>query len=114
MATSPFVPHWTEAGQLPPADWTNHVPVAGLQIHLSARESPDICAPRATSPAVPQFTEARSGAPELGLTYQYPVDGRKIAKSAWPSPVKSPATGTSPARSEEHTSELQSRGHLVC
>src|SRR6266496_3047974 len=97
MATSPFVPHWTEAGKVPSADSTYQVPVEGLQITLSARESPDTCAPRATSPAVPQFTEARSGAPELGLTNQYPVDGRKIAKSAWPSPVKSPATGTSPA-----------------
>src|SRR3989442_721571 len=32
----------------------------------------------------------------------------------WPSPVRSPAEQAERERSEEHTSELQSRPHLVC
>src|SRR5690625_6487285 len=35
--------------------------------------------------------------------------GRRRGRRRWPSTAAAPA-----ARSEEHTSELQSRGHLVC
>src|SRR6266498_2682490 len=95
METSPFVPHWTEAGKVPSADSTYQVPVEGLQITLSARESPDTCAPRATSPAVPH-TIATVPPPEK-CTYQVPVDGRNTAMSVTPFPSKSPGTGMSPA-----------------
>src|SRR5690625_6640640 len=36
----------------------------------------------------------------LGVTYPYPIVDHKVARKR--------------TRSEEHTSELQSRGHLVC
>src|SRR2546422_2915726 len=44
-----------------------------------------------------------------------PARRRRIsAQQAWKCPVKHPATGRAAVRSEEHTSELQSRLHLVC
>src|SRR5437870_5913743 len=39
---------------------------------------------------------------------------RSPAESPVPSPAPSAPRAASAARSEEHTSELQSRGHLVC
>src|SRR5207253_10183439 len=45
----------------------------------------------------------QSGA-ALGIAFAFPIFGFLIAKVGWPVAF----------RSEEHTSELQSRGHLVC
>src|SRR5215510_16232861 len=43
--------------------------------------------------------------------YRWPTAKRTSATSPR---SRGPASGVAPARSEEHTSELQSRGHLVC
>src|SRR5207253_6256742 len=37
------------------------------------------------------------------------VESKNVTTNGWPASYVAP-----PARSEEHTSELQSRGHLVC
>src|SRR5690625_5517860 len=47
----------------------------------------------------------------------FPKKKVETTRSTFPSPSRSAAArrnGNSPIRSEEHTSELQSRGHLVC
>src|SRR5690625_5784619 len=41
-------------------------------------------------------------------------DGRRLAESPGNLCVRTPALRAEISRSEEHTSELQSRGHLVC
>src|SRR5690625_6978369 len=47
-----------------------------------------------------------------GFSSDVPID--PLASDDFPAPVRSPLFVPDNARSEEHTSELQSRGHLVC
>src|SRR5690625_7030228 len=75
-----------------------------------------------TRPATSQLTTvASSSAPTATITKSHTASKNGAASSSsnttitsWPV-ESSPATLTGmTARSEEHTSELQSRGHLVC
>src|SRR5690625_7035784 len=43
-----------------------------------------------------------------------PVRSKTFTSSMWSGPAPASLAATHTARSEEHTSELQSRGHLVC
>src|SRR5207253_10845690 len=83
--------------------------------------------------ALPIFAGARAGRPFVALGFD-PRNSDWVLRVAWPlfvlntinafveedtSYVSSFRTGEvwripAPSRSEEHTSELQSRGHLVC
>src|SRR5437870_8258016 len=53
---------------------------------------------------------ARSPAPRC----RYTARRSRRAPPAGSPPHRAPRAGTGTTRSEEHTSELQSRGHLVC
>src|SRR5207253_6140282 len=69
--------------------------------------------PRST--LFPYTTLFRSGGGSVRTTPGRCVTGTLRVKVWVPPPANSTCTAsTSPARSEEHTSELQSRGHLVC
>src|SRR5215510_16224511 len=59
--------------------------------------------PRST--LFPYTTLFRSTPCSIGMAWSRSRDGRGTGR---------PARRCRPARSEEHTSELQSRGHLVC
>src|SRR5207253_9669899 len=70
-------------------------------------------------PSAPVFFFIRRPQPRSTL-FPYTTLFRSLADRivaedilVWPS-VTGPARGRAIARSEEHTSELQSRGHLVC
>src|SRR5690625_5827854 len=76
-------------GPMPPVG-TNFTPPNGPASALIAGAPPEVCAGK-------NFTACRPA-----------------ASAAWISvAVTVPGSGSTP-RSEEHTSELQSRGHLVC
>src|SRR5439155_21539878 len=62
------------------------------------------------------FGFARLDAAEQGIdAFGYVVANRAIGAALWERLSGAPElTLRVPARSEEHTSELQSRGHLVC
>src|SRR5690625_4694939 len=75
-------------------------PPASESISIRTRTCP-------TVPSTPPSSWPRHGTP---------------GSTSWPSPTTTPGTvggrprtpSSTPGRSEEHTSELQSRGHLVC
>ncbi len=75
---SPEVPQATEGGKRPSAERTYQLPFDGRHTTLSARESPAICAGNGASPDAPQATDGSSDRVALDLTYQVPVEGRKI------------------------------------
>src|SRR5690606_41877690 len=67
-------------------------------------------------PALPRAVLRRSGNPHPALS-RFAGEGSDLrAPCPWSSPchAPSPVLAPSPARSEEHTSELQSRENLVC
>src|SRR5207253_7011759 len=73
-----------------PAQWSAS-PLDSSALWLSARSRPPSrCQPRAACPCA----SGRGGA-HVCLVYRHPPGRKRV-------------------RSEEHTSELQSRGHLVC
>src|SRR5207253_4333898 len=62
---------------------------------------------------VVMYRVRRSASPKHGMVGQR--TGRRTSRSTWPSgDSRSTRWPSNIARSEEHTSELQSRGHLVC
>src|SRR3989442_3119570 len=67
---------------------------------LSLHDALPICTPRAAGGPAPGARAARAAA-------RTPRRGRARPRARF-------ARGTPPSRSEEHTSELQSRPHLVC
>src|SRR6266581_4324479 len=75
---SPDVPHCTVGCIEPSAERMYQVPSDGLQTTLSARASVAMLDGSGTSPAVPHCTEGCSTSVALDLTYQVPLDGRKI------------------------------------
>src|SRR3989442_11742747 len=69
----------------------------------------------ACSDHIPSAPARVPGSPDLVVTCQGDVAARTLScgMSSAPTAVRSPS-GFSEGRSEEHTSELQSRPHLVC
>src|SRR3712207_8365512 len=55
-----------------------------------------------------------SAGPKRCSTASTPTTGRASSPNRWPPPPPGCAWTPSTARSEEHTSELQSRQYLVC
>src|SRR5439155_20123353 len=69
-----------------------------------------------TSTLFPYTTLFRSRAPSpcAPCRARIPRSSRRSASARRGCRGRSPSTGSTRGRSEEHTSELQSRGHLVC
>src|SRR5690349_24221889 len=78
---------------------------------LSLHDALPISAPPTSAPPAPAWGEP-SGAP----AWEAPRTEEPAAPPApsWGAPGGAPAAAPAPARSEEHTSELQSRRDLVC
>src|SRR5690625_1223312 len=69
--------------------------------------------PAAIAKGVEEARKAFFRVPMIGGTITHPVQGEAAAGVVLLRPA-SAGTGVIAGRSEEHTSELQSRGHLVC
>src|SRR5690625_4736122 len=78
---------------------------------------PRIAASRCPNDADPTCSASSSGAPSTASATMPSLSAPPLIATSSLSPasvVAAPTTAPSECRSEEHTSELQSRGHLVC
>src|SRR5690625_6801415 len=76
----------------PTSSWTrSRISVAALLVKVIARISPGMASPARSRCAI-----------------------RRVSTRVLPEPAPATISSGLPRRSEEHTSELQSRGHLVC
>src|SRR3712207_9061057 len=73
----------------------------------------DAAAPPGRPGEQPLVELARAGARALPRPRSGPLGGERAERRALPSPIAAGAVGGG-GRSEEHTSELQSRQYLVC
>src|SRR5207253_9719213 len=84
---------------------------------LLETESPDVPRPRSIADIASKCECVLSNEPHACTTESVPLLNRSyaplIAGCVPKKPFKSKARSFAAARSEEHTSELQSRGHLV-
>src|SRR5207253_4398200 len=96
--------------RFPPAPPTAiHTPSLhdALPISVAAKPSPCWTAPATGGRATPRAGTWPSRSTDSAISPGRQPSGR-------PSSAVLTASATTPRRSEEHTSELQSRGHLVC
>src|SRR5439155_17683708 len=76
-----------------------------------------LCAARGSENSSASFRTTRTPNPQVpsyGLTTSGPTFSSGVNRSGWETTYVAGIGAPAAPRSEEHTSELQSRGHLVC